>query len=167
MSASQRRDADPGVFVQNFINQAGEKQVLVFRPTQLCAALRVRKAADAQLLTNSNIGLSATAKAQLLSGQIDPRLPLLIVAMAHSHPLRIVDFASQSPGGGPASLLRWVDLATTVGAAHLTGAAYLGWIRAFIDAQRAEYRPAWVQQVTLRTGQAVLRIGYGAPSPLS
>ena len=133
----------------------------------LPAALRVRKAADAQLLTNSNIGLSAIAKAQLLSGQIDPRLPLLIVAMAHSHPLRIVDFASQPPGGGPAGLLRWVDLATTVGAEHLTDAAYLGWIQAFIDAQRAEYRPPWVQQVTLRTGQAVLRIGYGAPSPLN
>jgi len=133
----------------------------------LPAALRVRKAADAQLLTNSNIWLSAAAKAQLLSGQIDPRLPLLIVAMAHSYPLRIVDFASQSPGAGPASLLRWVDLATTVPAAHLTRAAYLGWIQAFIDAQRAEYRPAWAQRVMLSTGQAVLRIGYGAPSPLS
>ena len=133
----------------------------------LPAALGVRKGADAQLLTNSNIGLSATARAQLLSGQVDPWLPLLIVIMAHSHPLRIVDFASQSPGGGPASLLRWMDLATTVRAAHLTPAAYLGWMRSFIDTQRAEYQPVWVQQVTLRTGQAVLRIGYGAPSPLS
>jgi predicted Ser/Thr protein kinase len=133
----------------------------------LPAALRVRKAADAQLLTNSNIGLSATARAQLLSGQIDPCLPLLIVPMAHSHPLRIVDFASQSPGGGPASLMRWVDLATTVPAAHLTRAAYLGWMQSFVATQRAEYHPVWVQQVTLRTGQAVLRIGYGAPSPLS
>jgi hypothetical protein len=131
------------------------------------AALPVRKAADAQLLTNSNIRLSATARAQLLSGQIDPWLPLLIVIMAHSHPLSIVDFASQSPGGGPASLLRWVDLATTVRTAHLTRAAYLGWMRSFVDTQRAEYQPVWVQQVTLRTGQAVLRIGYGAPSPLS
>jgi hypothetical protein len=133
----------------------------------LPAGLRVRKAFDAQLLTNSNIRLSATARSQLLSGQVDPWLPLLIVTMAHSHPLLIVDFASQSPGGGPASLLRWVDLATTVPAAHLTRAAYLGWMRSFIDAQRAEYHPVWVQQVTLRTGQAVLRIGYGAPSPLS
>ena len=133
----------------------------------LPATLSVRKTAEAQLLSNSNIGLSATAKEQLLSGQIDPWLPLLLVIMAHSHPLRIVDFASQSPGGGPASLLRWVDLATTVKAAHLTPAAYLGWMRSFINTQRAEYRPVWVQQVTLRTGQAVLRIGYGAPSPLS
>jgi serine/threonine protein kinase len=135
--------------------------------TALPAALQARKTADAQLLTNGNIWLSGTAKAQILSGQIDPWLPLLIAIMAHSHPLRIVDFSSQSPGGGPASLLRWVDLATTVRAAHLTHAAYLGWMRSFIDMQRAEYLPVWVQQVTLRTGQAVLRIGYGAPSPLS
>ena len=133
----------------------------------LPAALRARKAADAQLLTNSNIWLSATAKEQLRSGQIDPWLPLLLALMAHSHPLRIVDFASQSPGGGPASLMRWVDVATTVKAAHLTRAAYLGWMRSFIDTQRAEYQPVWVQQVTLPNGQAVLRIGYGAPSPLS
>ena len=133
----------------------------------LPAALRVRKTADAQLLSNSKIGLSATAKEQLVSGQIDPWLPLLLVTMAHSHPLRVVDFASQSPGGGPANLLRWVDVATTVKAAHLTRAAYLGWMRSFIDTQRAEYRPVWFQQVTLRTGEAVLRIGYGAPSPLS
>jgi predicted Ser/Thr protein kinase len=130
------------------------------------AALRARKAADAQLLTNTNITVSATARAQLLSGHIDPRLPPLIVPMAAGHPLRVVGFFSQSPGGGPASLLRWVDLATAVRAAHLTRAAYVRWIRAFIDAQRAQYRPAWTQQVTLPGGQTVLRIGYGAPSPL-
>ena len=87
--------------------------------------------------------------------------------MAESHPVSIVDFVNQSPGGGPASLLRSVDLATVDSAAHLTRAAYLGWMKAFIDAQRAQYLPAWVQQVTLSTGQAVLRIGFGAPSPLS
>jgi hypothetical protein len=87
--------------------------------------------------------------------------------LAHSHPVYIVDFASQSPGGGPASLLRWADLATTVPASHLTRAAYLDWMQSFINTQRAEYQPVWVQQITLRKGQAVLRIGYGAPSPLS
>jgi hypothetical protein len=132
----------------------------------LPATLRARKAADAELLSNANIRLSATARAQLRNGQVDPRLPLLIVTMTHSHPLRVVDFASQSPGGGPASLLRWVDLATTVRGAHLTRAAYLSWMRSFIDTQRAEYHPAFVLQVTVANGLAVLRIGYGAPSPL-
>jgi predicted Ser/Thr protein kinase len=131
------------------------------------ADLRARKAADALLLANSQVTLSAVARAQLLSGDIDPRLPLLIATMAHYHPVRIVDFVDQSPGGGPASLLRSVDLATADSAAYLTHAAYLGWMRAFIDAQRAPYRLAWSQQVTLRTGQAVLRIGFGAPGPLS
>jgi hypothetical protein len=131
------------------------------------AALRARKAADAQLLTNSQITLSATARAQLRSGDIDPRVPLLIVAMAAAHPVYIVDFGGQAPGGGPASLLRSVDLATADGPAHLAHTAYLAWMRSFIGVQRAQYRPAWSQQVALRTGQAVLRIGYDAPSPLS
>jgi hypothetical protein len=133
----------------------------------LRAARRGRKAAYAELLTNSSIKLSATAKSQLLSGQVDPQLPLLLAIMAHSHPLQVVGFAGQSPGGGPASLLRWMDLATTVRVSHLTRTAYLRWMLSFIGAQRAEYLPDWIQQVTLPEGQAVLRIGYGAPSPLS
>ena len=86
--------------------------------------------------------------------------------MAGKHPVHIVDFVDQSPGGGPASLLRSVDLATADSAAHLTRAAYLGWMQAFIGAQRAEYHPS-VRQVTLNAGQTVLRIGFAAPSPLS
>jgi eukaryotic-like serine/threonine-protein kinase len=131
------------------------------------AYLRARKAADALLLTNNQIRLSATARTQLLSGGIDPLLPQLIVAMAANYPVRIVAFGDQSPGGGPDSLLRSVDLATVVKAAHLTRAAYVGWIEAFITAQRAQYRPAWSRPVTLDTGEAVLSIGYDAPSPLS
>jgi serine/threonine protein kinase len=128
-------------------------------------ALRDRKTAGAQLLANSHIAASATARAQLLSGDVDPRLPQLLALMAGNHPVRIVDFVNQSPGGGPASLRRSVDLATADSAAHLTPAPYPGWMRALIDAQRAEYLPA-VRQVTLHSGQTVLRIGYGAPSPL-
>ena len=97
--------------------------------------LSARKAADAQLLANSQIAASATARAQLLSGDVDPRLPQLLAIMAASHPVRIMDFVDQSPGGGPVSLLRSVDLATVNTAAHMIRAAYLGWIRAFIDAR--------------------------------
>ena len=129
-------------------------------------ALPDRKTAGAQLLANSNIEASAAARAQLLSGDVDPRLPQLLAIMAGKHPVHIVDFVSQSPGGGPASLLRSVDLAAVDSAAHMTRSAYLGWMQAFIDAQRAQYRPS-VRQVPLNTGQTVLRIGFGAPSPLS
>ena len=131
------------------------------------AALHARKATAARLLTNTRVTLSGAARAQLLSGDVDPQLPPLIATMAHYHPVLIVDFVDQSPGGGPASLLRSVDLATADRAAHLRPAAYLSWMRGFIAVQRAPYRPTWSRQVTLHPGQAVLRIGYGAPSPLS
>jgi predicted Ser/Thr protein kinase len=131
------------------------------------AALRDRKTAGAELLANSRIGASATARAQLLSGDVDPRLPLLLAMMAGSHPVHIADFVDQSPGGGPASLLRSVDLSAVDSAAHMTRGQYLGWMQAFFGAQRAQYLPAPLQPVTLPTGQTVLRIGYRAPSPLS
>jgi len=135
--------------------------------TDLPAMLSQRKAFDAQLLTNSRVEFSPTARAQLRSGQVDPWLPDLIAIMAHSYPLSIVDFRSQSPGGGPASLMRWMDLATNVPSAHLTRAAYLNGIRSFLDAQLSEYHPDWVRQVTLPSGHIVLRVGFGAPSPLN
>jgi hypothetical protein len=135
--------------------------------TAVPAALHARKAADALLLTNGNIGFSATASSQVRSGQVDPRLPLLLSAMAHYHPLRVVDFASQSPGGGPTSLLRWVDLAANVRVPHLSQAAYLSWIQSFLHKQRAQFHVAWIQQVTLPGGQPVLRIGFGAPGPIN
>jgi hypothetical protein len=135
--------------------------------TDLPAMLRQRKAFDAQLLTNGRVEFSPTARAQLRSGQVDPWLPDLIAIMARSYPLSIVDFSSQSRGGGPASLMRWMDLATNVPKAHLTRAAYLNGMRSFLDAQRAEFHPDWVQQVTLTSGQTVLRVGFGAPSPLN
>jgi Protein kinase domain len=129
--------------------------------------LQSRQAAGAQLLENSHISASATARAQLLSGHVDPRLPLLLAMMAGKHPVHIMDFVGQSPGGGPASLLRTMDLATTDSAAHMPRAAYLSWMQGFINAQRAQYLPASARPITLPTGQSVLRFGYGAPSPLS
>ena len=130
------------------------------------AYARARKATDAQLLTNRSIKLSATAKTQLRSGEIDPRLPELIALMVHYYPLQIVDFGSRPPGGGPASLLRSMDLATANPPAHFTPSAYINRMRSFIQAQRSQYHPA-LSLVTLPTGQTVLRIGYGAPSPLN
>jgi hypothetical protein len=131
------------------------------------AMLRARKEADALLAANSRIQFSPAARAQLLSGQVDPSLPQLFAILAHYYPLHIVDFPDESPGGGPASLLRWADLATTVPQAHISHAAYLAWLRTYFDAQRTQYLPNWDKLVTLSNGEVVLRVGYGAPSSLN
>jgi serine/threonine protein kinase len=131
------------------------------------ADLQNRKLAGAELLANSQITASDAARAQLLSGNVDPQLPILLALMAARHPVHIVDFVDQSPGGGPASLLRSMDLATADSAAQMTPAASLSWMQTLIRQQQAEYRPASARRVTLPSGQSVLRITYGAPSPLS
>jgi hypothetical protein len=135
-------------------------------PANAQAALTARKVGDAQLLANSQLKVSATARAQLLSGDIDPRLSMLLAEMAGIHPVHIVAFVNQSPGGGSASLLRSVDLATAGGPAHMTSAAYLSWMQSLAYSQTAQFLPEWVQKITPRTGPAVLRIGYQAPSSL-
>ena len=135
--------------------------------SDLQAGLSYRKEADAQFLTNSQITVSPAARAQLLGGEIDPRLPQLLAIMADTHPVDIVGFLDQSPGGGPASLMRAVDLATVDSRAHMTRTAYLSWIKGFIEAQRSQYLPVWDQLATPGSGQGVLQIAYGAPSPLT
>jgi predicted Ser/Thr protein kinase len=129
--------------------------------------LQARRTSDAELLTNRNITVSPAARAQLRSGNIDPRLPTLIALLADTKAVRIVDFGDPSPGGGPASLLRSVDLATRVAAAGLSAPAYLSWIQGLVNAQRTEYRPAWSRPLRLPGGQSVVRIEFAAPSPLS
>ncbi len=131
------------------------------------SALAERKASGAQLVANSHVTVSPSARAQLLSGAVDPRLPALLAIMAEIHPVAIVDFAGQPAGAGTADLLRSVDLATGVSAAHLSPAAYLSWMKAFISAQRAQFLPASTVEVTAPAGQPALRISYSAPSPLS
>jgi serine/threonine protein kinase len=133
----------------------------------LQADLQARKTSDAQILANSRVTVSAIARAQLRSGDIDPRLPTLIAAITAAYPVRIVDFGDHGPGGGPASLLRSMDLATHVSAARLAAPAYTRWIQALVKAQNTVYLPASSELVTLPGGQTVLRIEFAAPSPLS
>jgi predicted Ser/Thr protein kinase len=129
--------------------------------------LGARKIQDAEFLTNNHLKVSAAARAQLLSGDIDPRLPMLLAAMTATYPVRIVDFGDQSPGGGPASLLRSMDLATKVSGTHLAASAYINWMQTLANTQWAQNRPASSKLVTLPSGQTVLRIEFDAPSPLS
>jgi hypothetical protein len=135
--------------------------------SDLQTGLGYRKEADTQLLTNNQITVSPAARAQLLGGDIDPRLPQLLAIMADIHPVDILGFLDQSPGGGPASLMRAVDLATVDSKAHMTRTAYLSWIKGLVESQRSQYLPVWEQPATPGSGQAVLQIAYGAPSPLN
>jgi hypothetical protein len=132
----------------------------------LGADLAARKMSGADLLQVNDITVSATAKKQLIAGQVDSRLLLAIAALASDQPIDIVDFGNAGPGASVGIPLRSADLAENDQMAHMASAAYVRSMLAYLGAVSAGFRPASYGTFMLRTGQTVLRIGFTAPSPL-
>jgi hypothetical protein len=106
------------------------------------------------------ISTSAQAKRQLLAGLVDARLLFAIASL--SEPVNILDFGNIGPAAGPGIALRYMDLAVTDRAAHLASAAYVQALRA--NLRTLQYRPVRTVTTRLRSGQAVLRIEFAAPT---
>ena len=133
--------------------------------TSLNAGLAGRKTSGAALLNDSRITVSATARSQLLAGQVDSRLLLSLAALAGHQPVDIVRFGSLGPGASPGVPLLFADLAQNVPAAHLDPAAYVRAVWAVLSGAVARLRPARAVTGTAQ-GQALLRVEFSAPSPL-
>jgi hypothetical protein len=131
----------------------------------LRADLSARQAVGAQLLRNSKIAVSSSARPQLASGMVDSRLLVTLATMADDvHPLQIASFGGASRGASPG-----VPLRTAVLLAAATGpggrAAALNSLRGFLQAQQPPYLPASTQIVPV-AGQSALRVQFAAPTPL-
>jgi len=131
----------------------------------LRADLQASKSSGAQLLRNTKIQTSATARVQLAAGQVDSRLLTTIAFMAGQQPLDIVDFGSIAPGASPSVPLRFADLADFDQAAHLPGPAYQHALVTLAREAEPPYLPLYVGLVRLANGQTVVRIEFAAPSP--
>lgn len=142
--------------------------------TSLHADLAGRKRSGAALLNDSRITVSATARSQLGTGQVDSRLLAALAALATHLPVDIVQFGSLGPGASPGVPLRFADLAESVPAAHMDTAAYMRAAWAMLSGAAARIRPARAVSGTLQhqavsgtlQRQAVLRVEFTAPSPL-
>jgi hypothetical protein len=131
---------------------------------QLLADLASRKATGADLVQTSGITVSDEAKEQLVTGQPDSRLLVVIASLASRQPVDILDFENIGPGADPAIPLRFMDLAESDPAARTAGPAYLRALRASLGAMSARFRPTSIRTGVLH-GQAVLRIEFTAPTP--
>ena len=100
---------------------------------------------------------------QLVAGQPDSRLLLVIASLASRQPVDILDFENVGPGADPAIPLRFMDLAESDPAARKAGPAYLRALRAGLGAVSTLLRPASIVTVVLPSGQPVLRIEFTAP----
>jgi hypothetical protein len=124
---------------------------------QLAKYRQDRIGAGRQLLKNSNIHANATTRAQLLTGQVDPRLLVTLAQLAHGIALKLVAFDDKSPGEGYAVPLRGAEISATP--------AGLSAILQILDAQQGNFAPAGKGLTTIPGGQAVA-VWYGAPGPL-
>jgi hypothetical protein len=136
----------------------------------LQADLTDRKASGPGLLGSSRIVASATARRQLIAGQVDSRLIILMAGLAAVHPIEIVAFGNVAPGGDLTMPLRFAEV-TQASRGHRAvsrsaSPAFVRSIVAFVRAQHAGLGVTQTQTVRLPGGLTVLRIQFGAPTPL-
>jgi hypothetical protein len=134
--------------------------------SELAADLKGRKMGGAGLLASRQITASPTARKQLLAGQVDARLIVVLSELAAVNPVDIIAFGTVFAGATTTIPLRMAELAQTDAAAKLDRSDYLRFLLKVLDAQRAVYRPASAGPARTAAGQPVFRIEFAAPSPL-
>jgi hypothetical protein len=125
--------------------------------SDLAADRRSRVSAGTQLLRNPHITVATGARAALSAGDVDPRLLLLLAALAAQQPVRVSAFGDPSPGASQAVPLRGATLAPL-----RSGAASSRAMLSFIRAQQEPFLPLRASVV----GPSAVTVEYAAPSPL-
>jgi hypothetical protein len=126
---------------------------------QLATDRKNRMAAGRQLLTNKHVQASASARQQLVAGQVDPRLLVTLSTLAALMPLKLIAFEDLSPGASTDVPLRGVE----IGAAAPAG---LSAMAAFMRAQQGEFAPAVARITQDAGGRHVFIVRYDAPGPM-
>jgi hypothetical protein len=124
----------------------------------LAADQRARIGAGRQLLGNSHLEVSSSARAALRSGDVDSRLLITLAALAAQQHFRILSFDASSPGAASAPL-RGAELAPARAGAQAK--AHLQSMLSFVDAQQAPFLPLYAS-----VHDADLSFEYSAPSTL-
>jgi hypothetical protein len=126
---------------------------------QLATDRKNRMAAGRQLVTNNHVQASASARQQLVAGQVDPRLLVTLSTLAALMPLKLIAFEDLSPGASADVPLRGVE----IGAAAPAG---LSAMAAFMRAQQGEFAPAVARITQDAGGRHVFIVRYDAPGPM-
>jgi hypothetical protein len=174
VTAGHARDATADYapeIIASFGSGSARIDVRVIRPggaaayrAALARDVAVRRSAGRVLLETKQVRVAATARRQLLAGQVDARLLVTLADIAAIHPLAIVAFSDSGPGAGAAGPLRAVELTQTGHA--IRAAEYLRDVRVLLQAQKPPYRSARLATLHRSGGQRLLRIQFQAPSPL-
>ena len=132
----------------------------------LRADVAARASAGRQLLQNPRLHASAAARRALAAGQVDSRLLTAFAALATMYPVDVVGFPAPAAGASAGH--------AAAGRGHRPGrpgnpaAGPTRWARwpASCGTSWPRTGPRSITVVRLASGRPVLRVEYGAPSPL-
>ena len=127
--------------------------------------LAARERYGGELLRNSRISISASARPALIAGLIDPRLLVMLPVLASQHPIRILGFYDRGPRSAQGVPFSSAELEGYDAAAGISAGSYLRWLLAFLRGQRAPYWPASVT-TTLVGRHEIVRVRFSRPSPI-
>lgn len=129
---------------------------------ELRSDLASRRQIGSQLLRNSRLAVTSSARQQLASGQVDSRLLMTLAALTSARHVQVLSFSDSGPGaaaGVPLRMARFGVLGTGGG-----GRAYLQWLQAFLTQQRAQFKAASVRVLRV-AGRTAVDVEFSAPSP--
>ena len=126
---------------------------------QLATYRKDRITAGRQLLGNNHVQASATARRELLTGQVDPRLLVTLSTLADLMPLQLIAFENLSPGASADVPLRGAELGATASAG-------LSAMVAFMQAQQGQFAPAVARITQDASRKHVFIVRYDAPGPM-
>jgi len=127
--------------------------------------LAARQRYGGELLRDSRISVSASARPELIAGLVDPRLLMMLPVLASEHPIRILGFFDRGPRSAQGVPLGGAELAGYHAAAGVSAGGYLRWLLVFLRGQRAPYWPTSVT-TTRVGGHEIVRIRFSRPSPI-
>ncbi len=133
--------------------------------TALRQNVQTRMKVGEQLLNTGKVSASAAAESDLKAGAVDPRLLLVIEAMAHLEPVDVVGFSDSGPGASAGVPFRLMALGESDPAALVSASGYLQAMLHLLQAHATFPAFNHVGQATL-SGQKVVEVEYAAPSPL-
>ena len=118
-----------------------------------------RRQAGAALLGSPRVVASASARRQMLAGQVSSQLLIVMASLATFHPVDILAFGDLPPGASAGVPLRSAELSESDGAAVVQK-----WL-SFLRGQKNPFLPAVMRTIRVG-GKPVLLIEFAAPTPL-
>jgi hypothetical protein len=163
---------DAPVAVAHFGTGAARIDVRVVAPDgaagyrgAMAADVVSRQKAGARLLHDHRIRLSATGRAQIHAGEIDPRLLAALAGLARRRPIHVIEFTA-TPGAAPGPEIP-MRLAEIQGMGRFGGTPVtIRALRGLLSRVRPPFHPAVLVTLRLAPHRLALRIGYRAPTPL-